>query len=110
MRGRAAPKGIPPLGGPSSHLLLYEKRAFERFKRESPGLKESHRLLVELASTLRGQILDPGAMLDLKGMQELRRILGQLGATPADESKIAHGDEEEDPDDAFFAAGGSRPN
>lgn len=109
-RDRASPKG-DALGGPSAHLTLYEKRAFERFKAEIPWLKESHRLLVELGATLRAKILDPNQLPDLKELQELRRILGQLGATPADESKVAHGQEDEDPDDAFFAApGGHRSN
>jgi len=112
MKGRAAAKA-DGLGGPSTHLSLWERRAFERFKREIPWLKESHRLLVELGATLRGKILDPEATPDLKELQELRRILGQLGATPADESRVAHAAEEEDPDDAFFAgsaAAGRRPN
>ena len=113
LRGRGGPKGVAALGGPSQHLTLYQRRAFERFRTEIPWLKESHRLLVEIAATLRAKILDPETLPDLKELQELRRILGQLGATPADESKIQHGAEEEDPDDAFFggaAAGGHRPN
>jgi hypothetical protein len=110
MKGRGVPKGHS-LGGPSHHLTLYEWRAFERFRAELPWLKESHRALVELAAMLRGQLLDPEFPgLNLKTMQELRRCLGQLGATPADESRIPHGDEEEDPDEAFFASGGGRPN
>lgn len=89
------------------HLALLEKRAFERFRRELPWLKESHRMLVEMAATLRARVQIAPA---LKDMQELRRMLGQLGATPADESKVAHAEEEEDPDEAFFAASGGRPN
>lgn len=113
MRGRAAPKGPAALGAPSQHLTLYQRRAFEKFRQEIPWLRESHRLLVEIGATLRGKILDPETLPELKELQELRRILGQLGATPADESKVQHGGEEKDPDDAFFggAAGdGNRPH
>lgn len=105
MRGRAAPRAAA-LGGASQHLDLYAKRAFERFRKELPWLKESHRVLVELASGLRGRMLDPNVVQDLKELQELRRCLGQLGATPADESKVVHAEPDEDPDEAFFG----RPN
>lgn len=109
-KGRRAPAGGVPLGGPSAHLGLYEKRAFERFRAELPWLKESHRLLVEIASKYRGLLLDPDVpLVGLQTMQELRRCLGALGATPADESKvsIASGDEE-DPDEARFQAAAGR--
>jgi hypothetical protein len=102
-KGRAAPKGVRPLGGPSMWLGLHQKRAFEMFRRELPWLKESHRLLVELASLYRG-LLDPdGPPLALQAAQELRRCLAQLGATPADESKVTLPDGgEEDPEAAHF--------
>lgn len=112
MAGRKSPKA-DALGAPSAHLGLFEKRAFERFRRELPWLKESHRLLVEVASIYRGKVLTPGWNVELKTLQELRRCLGQLGATPADESKIVmeNGDDE-DEEDGLFAqpVAGLRPN
>jgi hypothetical protein len=107
-KARRAPKGPKELGAPSAHLDLYAKRAWERFRAELPWLKESHRSLMEIASYLRGRQLEGTA--DLKSLQELRRCLGQLGATPADESKVTTPDgEEEDPEDKLFcAAGGGR--
>jgi hypothetical protein len=55
--GRRRRRGA--LGGPSMWLGPFGKRAFQAFKRELPWLKESHRVLVELASSYRGRLLDP---------------------------------------------------
>ena len=106
-RGRAAPAGVAMLGAPSAYLEAHEREAFKRFKKELPWLKESHRLLVELGARLRGCLMHPDLEkrgLSLQGSQELRRICAQLGATPADESKVNHGDGgDQDPDDGYFA-------
>jgi phage terminase small subunit len=110
-RGRRQPAGIAAIGVPPSWFDQYQKRAWAGFKRELPWLKESHRALLELASMLRGQILLSRGPINLQAMQELRRILGQLGATPADESKVQWGDgDEEDPDEALFAAASGQPH
>lgn len=103
-KARSAPKNIGELGPPSAHLGPFAKKAFELFRRELPWLKESHRVLVELASRYRGQMLDPEVLVfPLGNAQELRRCLAQLGATPADESKVnTAGGDEEDPDEALF--------
>jgi hypothetical protein len=65
-------------------------------------------VLVELASSYRGRMLDPdpdAPRLGLQAAQELRRCLAQLGATPADESKVNTGSgEEDDPDEKRFQA------
>lgn len=43
----------------------------------------------------------------INAAQALSSILSKLGASPADESKVNHGDDgDEDPDDKFFG----RPN
>lgn len=115
-RDRKAPTGVSPLGAPSAYLQAHEKQAFARFQKELPWLKESHRLLVEIASRFRGQLMHPDPEkrgLSLQGFQELRRCLSQLGATPADESKVNIGDgADEDEDDALFApaAGAGKPH
>jgi hypothetical protein len=109
-KGRAAPKGVAPLGAAPIWLGHYGMKAFQAFKRELPWLKESHRVLVELAAGYRGVMMnpDPEVRLGLQSAQELRRCLAQLGATPADESKVSLPDGgEEDPDDAFFGGGSS---
>src|SRR5665213_2498665 len=85
---RRAPVGQAPLGPAPMWLGPYGMKAFQAFKRELPWLKEWHRVLVELASGYRGRMLDPELGLGLQAAQELRRCLAQLGATPADESKV----------------------
>lgn len=104
-KARSAPKNTGELGPPSAHLDPFAKKAFQLFRVELPWLRESHRVLVELASIYRGRMIDPDpmAILSLQGAQELRRCLAQLGATPADESKVnTAGGDEEDPDEALF--------
>lgn len=108
-KSRSEPRASGDLGAPSAWLDVWGKRAFERFRKELPWLKESDRVLVELASSLRGKLMnpDPEVGLGLNGMQELRRCLSQLGATPADRSKVSVPDgDEEDPEDAFFRGPG----
>lgn len=104
-KDRTAPTGGATLGAAPKWLGYYGMQAFHAFKRELPWLKESHRVLVELASCYRARMLnpDPEVVLSLPAAQELRRCLAQLGATPADESKVTLPDGgEEDPEEAFF--------
>ena len=104
-RDRGQAKGVAELGKPSAGLGEYAKRAFELFRRELPWLKESHRVIVELAATYRGRMLDPEDHISLQAAQELRRCLAQLGATPADESRVMLPDDgDQDEDEAFFSA------
>jgi len=107
--GRAAPKGVAGLGAPPSWMDPLQKKAWASTVRELPWLKESHRMLVMMTSMLRAE-LELGS-ISMAKMQELRRCLSQLGATPADESKVAQPDDEEDDDSAFFAPPpGRKPN
>lgn len=104
-RDRRQPKGIPELGAAPTWFDQYQRRAWANFKKELPWLKESHRALLEIAAMLRGKILEARGPIALQAMQELRRILGALGASPADETKVQWGDGgDEDPDEEFFAA------
>jgi hypothetical protein len=111
-KGRAAPAGLAALGAAPMWLGTWGMKAFQLFKRELPWLTESHRVLVELASSYRGRMLnpDPEVQLSLQAAQELRRCLAQLGATPADESKVntGHGDDE-DPDEKHFRPATTQP-
>lgn len=106
--GRTAPKGTSGLGPASKWMGEWQVKAFDLFRGELPWLKESHRVLVELASVQRARMLDPEDRLSMDGATELRRCLAQLGATPADESKVNSGDGgEEDPDEALYQRPGS---
>ena len=103
-RARVAPKGVGGLGSASSWLKPFEVKAFDALRGQLPWLKESHRVLVEITATYLGRLLDPEDVLPLDSKQELRRCLAQLGATPADESKVTQPDANaEDPEEALFS-------
>lgn len=106
---RAEPKGIAPIGAPPRWMDPQQRAAWAAITGELPWLKESHRMLVIMTTMLRAE-LELGT-ISMAKMQELRRCLGQLGATPADESKVSLPDDEEDDDAAFFRPPPSgRPN
>lgn len=99
--GRAEPQ-CAQLGEPSAHLNENAQAAWEQFKKECFWLNESHRAFVEIAATIRGRMIaqeDVG----VQALNLLRQCLGQMGATPADASKVAIPDgQKEDPDDKFY--------
>jgi hypothetical protein len=68
-----------------------------------PWLNRSHRCIVGIASIARAELTAGNA--DIKMLALLRQCLGQLGATPADASKITLPDEDdevEDPSSKYF--------
>lgn len=102
-RARKEPAATKALGNAPDWFDEMQASMWEGFKRELPWLTESDRAVVEIASALRAQFklkpLDMGA----NKLNLLRLCLAQLGATPADRSKIGVGDgDEKDPDDEFF--------
>lgn len=106
-KDRSAPKRTRPLGEPYARMTDDEKRAWEEYRAEMPWLNSSHRVLLRLACVWTARLDDPEADFGVSATQALSSILSKLGATPADETKVNHGDgEEEDEDDRFFG----RPN
>jgi hypothetical protein len=99
-RERKEPASVP-LGEPSKHLDHFGKQAFEAFKRELPWLMEGDRSLVEVASALRGRLIEDAAGVGVSALQALSAVLSKLGATPVDRSKVALPGEEEEPDEFF---------
>ena len=81
-----------------------QREAWDTFADELPGLNQSHRSLVGIASEIRGKLI-AGEDVSVNGLNLLRLCLGQMGATPVDSSKITLPDEEapEDPADKYFA-------
>ncbi|MDO1560408.1 hypothetical protein Q0812_13315 [Brevundimonas sp. 2R-24] len=79
--------------------------AWEEFRGELPWLNSSHRPLLRVACILRVRMDD--ADVGVNQIQTYSAILSKLGATPVDETKVSHPDEDDsDPADRFFA----RPN
>jgi hypothetical protein len=79
-----------------------QKAAWKTFRDELSWLDSSHRCLLEIASTIRPRVMT-GADNGVKAMNLLRMCLGQLGATPADSSKMKMPAEKvDDPADKYF--------
>jgi hypothetical protein len=68
-----------------------------------PWLNRSHRAIVSLACEILGRQI-AGEEVGVKALSLLRMILGQLGATPADASKVKMPVEEneDDPSKKYF--------
>jgi hypothetical protein len=101
-KGRNEPESNGPLGPPPAWLKKAAAEAWEAFDDELPWLNRSHRCLVGIASIARAELASSCA--DTRMLNLLRQCLGQMGATPADASKVTLPDEEDaDPSDKYFA-------
>lgn len=99
---RAAPQ-VGRLGSPPAWMSAVAKKAWALLKSEIPWLAESDRGLVEIAATIRGRLMS-GEDVGVSALNQLRMCYGQMGATPADRSKVHVPDEApEDPTDRFFS-------
>src|SRR3954471_188730 len=79
-----------------------QRAAWDLIRREVPWLMESDRALVEIAASIRARVM-AGEEVGVSALNQLRMCMAQMGATPADRSKIAVPDEPEgDPADRFF--------
>lgn len=101
-KNRAEPKANGPLGAPPKWIADTDtckaKSAWQLFNKELPWLNESHRMLVGMAANIQGRFM-AGQDVGVQAMNLLRQMLGQMGATPADATKITVPDDEEDADD-----------
>jgi len=101
-KGRAEPEAKGPLGKPPIWLKdtaeNKAKSAWLLFEHEIPWLTESHRMLVGMAANIQGRIM-AGQEVGVQAMNLLRQMLGQMGATPSDASKITVPDAGEEKDD-----------
>ena len=79
-----------------------QRTAWNLIRREVPWLTETDRALVEIAAYLRARIM-AGGEVGVGAMNQLRLCAAQMGATPADRSKVAAPAEpDDDPTDRFF--------
>lgn len=101
-KNRTDAKAGGPLGNPPAWLKdtpeLKAKAAWKLFEKELPWLNQSHRTLVGMAANIQGRIM-AGQEVGVQAMNLLRQMLGQMGATPADASKVATGDDGDQKDD-----------
>lgn len=101
-KGRKAPNGTRPLGEPYKSMSDAERAAWYGFADELPWLNSSHRALLQLACRLRARLnSDPD--MGVSAMHSYSSVLSKLGATPVDETKVNHGEgEDEDPAERYF--------
>ncbi|AKG94513.1 terminase small subunit-like protein [Paracoccus phage Shpa] len=100
-RDRSVPK-VSPLGAAPKRLSAAEKAAWVAFADEMPWLGKSDRTVVELASRLRAA-METNPDFPIGGYAQLRMCLSAMDGTPADRSKVAApDDEDDDPLNAFM--------
>ena len=102
---RDEPATLPPLGdAPKWFKKPSQIEAWDTFREELPWLNRSHRALIGIACEVRSRLI-AGEDVGVKALGLLRQCLGQMGATPADASKVAMPIEkaDDDPADKYFA-------
>lgn len=91
-----------PLGDPPAWLVDTDtnmaRSAWVLFADELPWLNKSHRALVGMAASVRGRLI-AGQDVGVQALNLLRQCLGQMGATPADATKVSLPDDEDEKDD-----------
>ena len=102
-KGRNEPKPLGTIGPAPEWMTSGQAAAWRQFAAELPWLTSSHRALVSIAATVRAR-LQAGENVGINALTLLRQCLGQMGATPADASRVAMPeDSEPDPLDHYFA-------
>lgn len=103
-KNRVDPKDGGPLGEPPNWVKDSDENkarsAWLLFEREIPWLTESHRMLIGMASNIQGRLM-AGQDVGVQAMNLLRQMLGQMGATPADSTKVTVNNDEEEDDDGL---------
>jgi len=101
-KDRSEPKVAAPVGSPPAWIVDNDftkaRTAWNTFVDEIPWLNQSHRSFLEVAAHIRGRLMT-GQDVGVQALNLLRQCLGQMGATPADASKVSTGDDSEEKDD-----------
>ena len=102
---RNAPEIKDGVGEPFDWLSEHAQQAWRDIASEVPWLNASHRGFLAIAAQIRGRMMNPkGEDVGVQALNLLRQCYGQMGATPADSTKVgvaADGDEKE-PGEEFF--------
>jgi hypothetical protein len=101
-KDRTEPKTTGPLGQPPKWLVDTDtnkaRSAWIEISKDIPWLNSSHRILVASAASIYGRMM-AGQEVGVQAIGLLRQCLGQMGATPADASKVNIPDDGEEKDD-----------
>ena len=99
---RKGPAKARPIGEPYLRMTDGQKEVWHEMAGDMPWLNSGHRILLRLACYHAAR-LDEDGEFGVSATQALSAILSKLGATPVDETKVAHDDGDgEDPADQFF--------
>ena len=104
-KNRNEPESTGPLGPPPAWMRTKEQKdSWQTFRIEIPWLQKSHRCLTAIACIARADLIS-GGEFNVRMANLLRQCLGQMGATPADASKVTLPDDgaPQDPADKYFA-------
>lgn len=100
-KNRKGPKKARPIGVPYVGMKTAEKLVWNDLVKDMPWLNRAHRTLLRMACMWTARM--DTAEFGVSATQALSSILSKLGATPVDETKVNHGDDEdEDESDKFF--------
>lgn len=79
-----------------------QKEAWADFVADLPWLNSAHRVVLRAACVITAR-MDADPDIGVQQIQALSALLSKLGATPVDETKVNHGEpEDEEPEDRFF--------
>jgi len=100
-RDRKEPKvSGRPVGAAPSYLTAGAKKAWKTFASELGWLTHEDRAILEVAATMRAEIMAGSTELPASFFTAYRQALAALGGTPTDRSKVASPDDGDD-DDPF---------
>ena len=100
--GRSKPK-VLSLGPAPKRFSPEQIEIWDEFNADFPWLGRSDRMLVEVAVNLADQLRILGPETPIALYAQMRMILGQMGGTPVDRSKVnAPDDDDKDPADEFL--------
>lgn len=101
-KDRKTPKRTRPLGAPYKSMTAQQRAAWKECVEEMPWLHSGHRQILRVACVLIARVANEPDV-PVGALTALHVALSKLGATPTDETKVNHGDsEEDDPTDEFF--------
>jgi len=101
-KDRKAPKKAKAIGPPYKGMTKPQIAVWKEQAENMPWLHAGHRLLLRQVCILAAR-METDPEMGVSALQALGSLLSKLGATPVDETKVNHGDsEEEDPDEQFF--------
>src|SRR5262245_24852429 len=101
-KDRKGPKKAKPIGEPYANMTEAQKECWREMVGDMPWLNAGHRILLRLACYHAAR-LNTESEFGVSATQALSAILSKLGATPTDETKVNHGEgDDEEEGEHFF--------